>query len=67
MATIKLTTKSGISYPSDLQNLTYSESVEQLDLLEQKTGFEDFEADRQGENVLCLNHTDGNFSLYEIE
>jgi hypothetical protein len=67
MAKIKLTTKNGTSYPSDLHNLTYRESVEELNLLEQKTGFEDFETDRQGEDVLCLNHTDGNFSLYEIE
>jgi len=55
------------SYPSDWQNLTYRESVEELNLLEQKTGFKDFESDRQAEDVLCLNHTDGSFSLYEIE
>ena len=67
MARIKLTTKDGESYPSDLQDLTYEEAVAQLDLLSQKTGFEDWELDRQGEDVICLNHTNGDFSLYEIE
>ncbi len=67
MARIKLTTKDGKNYPSDLQDLTYEEAVTQLDLLSQKTGFEDWELDKQGEDVICLNHTNGDFSLYEIE
>lgn len=67
MANIKLTTQDGVSYPADLQNLTYDEAVTQLDLLSQKTGHEDWELDRQGEDVICLNHTNGDFSLYEIE
>lgn len=67
MANIKLTTQDEVSYPSDLQNLTYDEAVTQLDLLSQKTGHEDWELDRQGEDCICLNHTNGNFSLYEIE
>ena len=67
MAKIKLTTKAGTTYPSDLQNLTYEHAVEQIELLSQKTGFEDWDADRQSEDVLCLNHTNGDFSLYEIE
>lgn len=67
MANIKLTTQDGVSYPADLQNLTYDEAVTQLDLLSQKTGHEDWELDRQGEDVICLNYTNGDFSLYEIE
>lgn len=67
MANIKLTTQDGVSYPLDLQNLTYDEAVTQLDLLSQKTGHEDWELDRQGEDAICLNHTNGDFSLYEIE
>lgn len=63
---IKLTTWDGVIYPTDLQNLTYEEAVIQLDLLSQKTGFEDCEPDRQGEDIVCLNHTTGDFSLYEI-
>ena len=41
MAKIKLTTKAGTTYPSDLQNLTYEQAVEQIELLSQKTGFDD--------------------------
>lgn len=67
MAKIKLTTNAGTTYPADLQNLTYDEAVNQLNLLEQKTGREDWEADRQGEDALCLNHVGGDYSLYEIE
>jgi len=67
MARIKLTTQNGTSYPSDLQKLSYNEAVEQLDLLEQKTGHEVFEADRQMEDDLCLNYANGDFDLYEIE
>ena len=67
MAHIKLTTQNGVNYPSDLKNLTYNEAVEQLNLLEQKTGHEDFESDRQMEDVLCLNYANGDFELYEIE
>ena len=36
MAKIKLTTKAGTTYPSDLQNLTYEQAVEQIELLSQK-------------------------------
>jgi hypothetical protein len=67
MANIKLTTPDGISYPSDLQNLTYDEAVTQLNLLSQKTGHEEWELDRQCEDAICLNHTNGDYSLYEIE
>lgn len=67
MAHIKLTTQNGVNYPSDLKNLTYNEAVEQLNLLDQKTGHEDFESDRQMEDVLCLNYANGDFELYEIE
>lgn len=67
MAHIKLTTQNGVNYPSDLKNLTYNEAVEQLNLLEQKTGHEDFESDRQMEDVLCLNYANGDFEIYEIE
>lgn len=67
MAHIKLTTQDGVNYPPDLKDLTYNECVEQLNLLEQKTGHEDFEVDRQMEDVLCLNYVCGNFELYEIE
>lgn len=63
---IKLITKDGVIYPTDLQNLTYEEAVIQLNLLSQKTGFEDCEPDWQGEDVVCLNDTNGDFSLYEI-
>lgn len=66
MTNIKLTTQDGVSYPLDLQNLTYAEAIEQIELLSQKTGFEDWEIDRQGEDCICLNHTSGDFSLYEI-
>lgn len=41
MVKIKLTTKAGESYPNDLQHLEYDEAVEQLNLLSQKTGFEE--------------------------
>jgi len=67
MVNIKLTTQKGTNYPTDLQSLSYESAVEQLNLLEQKTGFEDWERDRQAEDVLCLSHTNGDFSLYEIE
>lgn len=68
MAKIKLTTQDGTSYPSDLQNLTYDEAVTQLDLLAQRGSRDDWDtADRQGEDVLCLNYVNGDYSLYEIE
>lgn len=67
MAKIKLTTQDGTSYPSDLQNLTYEEAVKQLNLLEQKSPSDDYETDRQGEDALCLNYVNGDYSLYEIE
>lgn len=67
MANIKLTTIEGIDYPKDLQNLSYDNAILQLDLLSQNSGSEGFESDRQGEDVLCLNYTDGSFYLYEIE
>lgn len=64
---IKKTDSEGVSFPSDLKNLSYEEAVEQLNLLEQQTGFSDFTPDRQGEDVLCRNYTDGSFELFEIE
>lgn len=68
MSKIKLTTQSGTSYPNDLQNLTYEDAVNQLDLLAEKSGRDDWDtADRQGEDVLCLNYSNGDYSLYEIE
>ncbi len=67
MAKIKLTTNAGSTYPADLQNISYDEAVKQLDLLEQKTLHSDYETDRQGEDALCLNYVNGDFSLYEIE
>lgn len=66
MVNIKLTTSNGVSYPNDLQGLNYQQAVEQLNLLEQPTGIDDFEADRQGEDILCLNYSNGDFKLYEI-
>lgn len=60
--------KSGIfSFPSDLQGLSYSDAVNQLDLLEQNA---ELIVDRQAEDTLCL--TDGtdeeaDFYLYTIE
>ena len=37
MSRIKLTTNKGTMYPVDLNHLTYSEAVEELNLLEQRT------------------------------
>ena len=67
MSRIKLTTNKGTMYPVDLNHLTYSEAVEELNLLEQRTPHDTYEPDRQGENVLCLNYPNGDFELYEIE
>lgn len=67
MSKIKLTTNKGTMYPVDLQDLTYSEAIEELNLLEQRTPQDTFEPDRQGEDVLCLNYPNGDFELYEIE
>ena len=67
MSKIKLTTNKGTMYPVDLQDLTYSEAIEELNLLEQRTPQDTYEPDRQGEDVLCLNYPNGDFELYEIE
>lgn len=61
---VKLTTDDGVSFPEDLQNLTYSKAVNQLNLLAQCDAEE---IDRQAEDVLCLTNADGTYELYEIE
>lgn len=67
MSRIKLTTNKGTMYPVDLNHLTYSEAVEELNLLEQRTPHDTYEPGRQGKDVLCLNYPNGDFELYEIE
>ena len=66
MNTIKYTDRNGlVSYPSDLQGLSYNDCLTQLNLFEQDE-FEMYESDRQTEDYLVLNHTDGTFESYEI-
>lgn len=64
---IKKTNTTGTTYPADLINLSYEDSIAQLNLLEEVTLHADFKSDRQGEDVLCRNYTDGSFELFEIE
>lgn len=67
MSKIKLTTTDGtVTYPTDLQNLSYEECVNKLDLLSINSGFDDFKSERQGEDVLCRSYVDGSFELFEI-
>jgi hypothetical protein len=66
MYKLKLTTKEGVSYPNDLQNLSKSEAKEQLNLLSEKTLNDTFEVDVQGWDVICLRYPDDSYEIYEI-
>lgn len=65
MTKIKVTSSLGaISYPSDLNGLTYEQAVEQLNLLEQNPAVE---PERQLEDALVITYADGSWSIFEIE